>query len=110
MKEMTRGEKRHLGELASRAYERELAIVLDGLYERFRKWKSNEITPWDLQEELHHYHNGTARDLHKIYEMVNDPRVAVAQAIAKGIMDITEVNEHCRSLVDGLVAYYRQAY
>jgi hypothetical protein len=40
--------------------------------------------------------------------MLKEPRVAVAQAIAKGILDISEVKEDCRSLLDGLITYYRQ--
>lgn len=40
--------------------------------------------------------------------MLNDPRVAVAQAVAKGILDISEVKEDCRALLEGLIAIYRQ--
>jgi hypothetical protein len=108
MREMTKAQKSHLAELASRAYERELARALGILGEKFQKWQDGEITPLDLHEEIHHYHNGTARDLYKIYEMVNDPRIAVAQAIAKGILAYEEVDERCRPAVERLVAHFRQ--
>ena len=108
MKEMTKSQRRHLNELAGRAYESELSRAIDSVHQEIQKWKNKEISCWDVDQKIHSYHDDEARSLYKTYVMLNDPRVAVAQAIAKGILDISEVDEDCRSLLEGLIDYYRQ--
>ena len=108
MKDMTKSQRRHLNELAGRAYECELSRAIDSVQQEIQKWKNNEISCWDVDQKIHSYHDEEARSLYKTYVMLKEPRVAVAQAIAKGILDITEVKEDCRPLLDGLIAYYCQ--
>jgi hypothetical protein len=108
MKDMTKSQKRHLKELADKAYEIELSKAIEALGPSIHKLKNGEVSCWDVDREIHHYHDNVARGLYKTYIMLNDPRVAVAQAIAKGILDIFEVKEDCRHLVEGLLAYYRE--
>jgi len=108
MREMTKAQRRHLNELAGRAYESELSRAIDSVQQEIQKWKNNEISCWDVDQKIHSYHDEEARSLYKTYVMLKEPRVAVAQAIAKGILDISEVKEECRSLLDDLIAYYRQ--
>lgn len=108
MREMTKSQKRHLNELAGRAYEAELSRAIDSVHQEIQKWKNMEISCWDVDKKIHSYHDNEARSLYKTYVMLGDPRVAVAQAIARGILDISEVKENCRSLLEGLIDYYRQ--
>jgi len=108
MKDMTKSQRRHLNELAGRAYECELSRDLDSVHQEIQEWKNNEISCWDVDQKIYSYHDDEARSLYKTYVMLNEPRVAVAQTIAKGLLDISEVNEDCRSLLDDLIAYYRQ--
>jgi hypothetical protein len=96
---MTKLQKRHLRELAQRCYELEMSMALQNLDENFKKWKNKEITAWELNERIHQHHSGTARDLYKIYELSNDARVVVSQAVVKGIITIEEVKEDCRPLL-----------
>jgi isopropylmalate/homocitrate/citramalate synthase len=107
MMEMTESQKKHLKELADRAHEKELTLELNRLYDKFQKWKSNEITPWDLNEILRQYHNDTANELFQTYVLVSDPREAVAKAIVNDILNIAEVNADCRPLLEGIIAFYR---
>lgn len=106
MADMTKSQKRHLRELATRCYEREMSAALEDLNQNFKKWKNNEITIWELNDKIHQHHNGTARALYKIYEQLNDPRVAVAQALSKGIIKIDDVKENCRPLLNSLIEFY----
>lgn len=108
MKDMTKSQRRHLKELAGRAYECELSRAIDSVHQEIQRWKNNEISCWDVDQKIHSYHDNEARSLYKTYVMLNEPRVAVAQAIAKGILDIAEVKEDCRPLLDGLIAVYHQ--
>jgi hypothetical protein len=108
MTELTESQKRHLKGLADRAHEKELTLELNRLYDKFRKWKDNEITPWDLNEILSQYHNDTANEFYQTYVLVSDPRDAVAKAIVNGILNISEVNPDCRPLLEGIIAFYRE--
>jgi len=53
-----------------------------------------------LNDKIHEYHNHTARDLWKIYEQMGDPSMAVLIALAKGIINIEDVQENCREWVE----------
>ena len=94
--ELTKKQRKHIRELASVSYERALAAALDKLLAAFQKWKQGGMSPFDLNEEIHQYHNGTARDLYKQYAMC-DPDMAVMFALADGILKIEELNEDCRT-------------
>lgn len=82
--------------MAGVAYEREMAAALDKLLAAFQEWKQGGTTVFDLDEKIHQYHNGTARELYKQYA-TGDPDMAVLLALAKGILKIEELNEDCRS-------------
>jgi len=94
--ELTKKQRKHIRELASVSYERELAAALDKLLTAFQKWKQGGMSLFDLNEEIHQYHNGTARDLYKQYA-TGDPDIAVLFALAKCILKIEELNEDCRT-------------
>jgi hypothetical protein len=94
--DLTKKQRKHIRELASVSYERELNAALDKLLASFQKWKQGGMNPFDLNEEIHQYHNGTARDLYKQYAM-GDPDMAVMFALAGGILKIEELNKDCRS-------------
>ena len=94
--ELTKKQRKHIRELASVSYERELNAALDKLQAAFQKWKHGGMSPFDLNEEIHQYHNGTARDLYKRYA-IGDPDMAVMFALAEGILKIEELNEDCRT-------------
>jgi len=107
MSDMTKSQKKHLRQLAGQSYEKEMTLVLESLYEEFKKWEESEITAWDLNDKIHQYHDGTARELYKLYEGLSDPRVALAQAVAKGIIKIEDVPENCRPLLTALIDFYQ---
>jgi ATP-dependent helicase/DNAse subunit B len=106
MTDMTKSQKRHLRQLAEKCHEIEMSNALEELNENFKKWKNSEITTWDLNEKIHQHHNGKSRDLYKIYEQFNEPEIAVAQAVKRGILQIEEVQENCRPLLKGLIEFY----
>jgi len=106
MPDMKKSQKRHLRELAGQCYEKEMSLALEKLYEDFKKWENEEITVWDLNEKIHEHHNGTARDLWKLYEHLNDPALSVCAALAKGIIKTEDVAENCREFVERKVDVY----
>jgi len=94
--ELSKKQRKHVREMVGVAYERAMAAALDKLLTVFQKWKQGGITPFELNEEIHQYHNGTARDLYKQYA-TGDPDMAVIFALTKEIVKIEELNEDCRS-------------
>lgn len=82
--------------MAGVAYEREMAAALDVLLATFQKWKRGEINPFDVDKEIHQYHNNTARDLWKQYA-AGDVDMAVLLALSKGTVKLEELSEDCRS-------------
>jgi len=107
MSELTKSQRKHIRSLAQRAYEKELSQALNSLHERFQKWQVNELSPWDLSEDIHNFHDGTARELYKFYEMTNNFEFSVAHAVAKGILDFEEIEENCRALLQPKIDYLR---
>jgi hypothetical protein len=107
MPDMTKSQKKHLRQLAGQCYEKEMTLAFESLYEDFKKWEKNKITTWDLDDKIHQHHNGTARELYKMYEGLNDPTVALSQAVVKGIIKIEDVPENCRPLLEGLIDFYQ---
>jgi len=100
MNELSKSQMKHLRKLAGQCYEKEMSIALESLFNNFQKWKKSEISVWDLNDKIHEHHNGTARDLWKTYEQINNPILAISMAFAKGIIQIEEVPEYCRESVE----------
>ena len=107
MTDLTKSQKKHLRQLAGQCYEKEMSLVLESLYEDFQKWKNSEMTVWDLNQKIHEHHNETARELWKLYEHMNDPGLAVSAALAKGVIEIKDVQEDCRELVERKLDVYK---
>lgn len=87
----TKSERKELRRLAGLAYERELAKALVSLEEDFKRWKKNKITAFELNEFIHKFHNGAARNLWSFYE-TGHTELSVRHAITEGIILKTEVN------------------
>ena len=86
----TKSERKELRRLAGLAYERELAKALKSLEGKFKQWRTKKITVFDLNDFIHEFHNGIARDLWSFYTHGNSGMI-VAHAITKGIILKTEV-------------------
>jgi hypothetical protein len=95
---LTKKQKKHLRELAETAYERDLARSLESVASKFDAWKKNEISVWDLNQDIHEFHNKIARDLYKSYTMV-DTELSVAFGIVQGVITLEEVDVPCRDRI-----------
>jgi hypothetical protein len=75
--------KQSLRELAGVAYEEEMRRALGQLAQSFDAWRDDQIDVWELDQRIHTYHNGPARELYKQY---NESRVdmLLAYAISAG--------------------------
>lgn len=93
MRETTRfskNERALLRSLAEDAWESELRAALEALFEHFCRWVDHGMSAFELNQLIHEYHNGTARELYKRYALDAKP-AAVAYAIAAGHLGEEEI-------------------
>jgi len=95
----TKAQKKHLRILSATAHERELSQALGELFAKFQEWQKGDLSPWDLNQEIHEFHDGKSRNLYKFYVMNHEPLFRVASALANGVIDIDEIPENCRAIL-----------
>jgi hypothetical protein len=105
--ELTKTQRKHLRELSGKAHERELSEALNALLDRFQEWKNGNVSPWDLNQTIHEFHDGRSRDLYKLYIMNYDPIYRAAYALAKEIIGIDEVEESCRAILQPKIDFIK---
>ena len=98
--------KREVRKIAGIAHERELESALARLETEFQQWRDGGIDAFELTEAIHHFHDGAAQELYKLYQH-GDPSPSVASAIARGIVHEAEVAEPLMKSLEGLVTPYR---
>ena len=98
--------RKRLREFASLAYERELNRELDALAIEFKRWRRRELTPWDLSERIHAFHQSPARDLFVLYRDL-DEGMAVGRALAGGMLEEKEIPADVLAHVASAFEYYR---
>ena len=93
MKDVSEKDKGVLKRLRDEAYLRELNSALEALASSFDDWREERINGYQLSDTIHEFHNGAARKLSSIYHQL-DERMAVASALARGVLNKDEVPEH----------------
>jgi hypothetical protein len=97
MRPYSKGVRKELQSLAELASDREMASALEDLHQHFMRWKRGEISPHKLNDLIHQHHNGTSRELWKIYCMDRD--FIVARAVVRGVLKESELSEQLRSTI-----------
>ena len=76
----------------------------------FKLWQDNQINVWDLEQAVHNFHKGAARELYKHYTMLK-PAEALPYALFKNIITYeelpVEVVEEMKMIVSILYNYDR---
>lgn len=103
-----KAQRKELRRLAEVAYERELGNALAALKAQFQEWHVGKLNVHDLSDAVHQFHNGVARDLYVTYTGL-EPRVAVAQAIARKVLRDNEVPPALREALHGLATLYKES-
>jgi hypothetical protein len=79
--------RRLLAEYAGRAEEAELRQALQPLAEAFKQWEIGDLDSFELEQRIHKFHQGPARDIYSRYARPADREPQVAYAIAGGLID-----------------------
>lgn len=104
VQDLSKAERRAIRELASLAYERELAGELTKLRASFDGWVAGEMTPFELEQVIHRFHDGVSRKLYNRYSSGSMLAHAVAAAVRRGTISVEEIPEPAREHLDRLIA------
>lgn len=106
MQQLSKRTKRAISALAGQAYEEELRRALNELHVEFGQFERGEITPFDLQERIHRFHQGPARKLYNKYDsrMLD---ITVAHAIHTGILNREEIDPEVLEALSGALQFYK---
>ena len=107
MIEFTKKEKKKLSELADLAYQREMESLLMNLADKFDQFRSKEISCFELNELIHKYHDGDARDIYKLYSLKDGDLFFVGRAVSMGILKIDEIPESLKDSILQAVQFFK---
>ena len=105
----TKANKRKLRELAGVAYTRELGAELSKLEVEFARWRSGDIDPFELSEQIHRFHDGISRDLYVLYGRL-PPSQSVARAVALKVIQEAEVPSEILEALERPLQFYRSQH
>jgi len=88
----TKKQRRELRELQGLAWERELSAALEGLQSDFRSWRNGDISPFELNDRIHRFHNGRSCELFNTYTGSLD-MFFLEFVVARGVIEESEVSE-----------------
>ena len=97
--------KRVIREYAGQLYEADLRQELEALSTKFDEWQHGAIDSFDLQEAIHRFHNGAARELYKQYNQ-SDLDFIVAHAIVAGQINRDEVPAEVLAHLGNAIAFF----
>lgn len=107
-RELTKAQRRRVRELAALAHERELAAELAHLEPAFAQWRSGEIDVHALNDLIHTFHQGPSRTLYVRYVSTSLHHLAVADAVARGVVSESELGAEVLKLLSDDIAYLRE--
>ena len=99
MADFSKSERKKLRELAGIAYERYLTNALSELRSHFDAMDRGDISPFDLSQRIHEFHQGPSRDLYVMFSH-SLPWLAVCRAYIEGIIndeDLVDASEPIRN-------------
>lgn len=103
MNELPKEARRAIRDAASLAYERELTDALFYLADAFEEWKAGSRNSFDVSDAIHEFHQGDARQLFTRYGSSSVPDFAVASAVARGVITLTEIAPAGRGHIEKIV-------
>ena len=92
MKSLPKSVRKTLQQWTAIAYERELSIELRKLSVYFEEFENDKISPFEVSEAIHKFHDGIARELYGTYALSRGAdRILVLNAVSNGILSLEEL-------------------
>lgn len=100
--------RKELNILVEKAYEAEMTQAVKDLEKVFGKWQSGHISVFELNEAIHRYHQGPAREIYNRYSVKSMSDLMVAQAIANGLLKEETLSAEMKNLLAAKINLYKQ--
>ncbi|TWU32664.1 hypothetical protein Q31b_58220 [Novipirellula aureliae] len=97
--ESTKADRKLVRKLASIAWERQLRDELAKIGGVISEMTSGDLSPFDVNECVHEFHNGISRELYNLYA-ASDPWFAVCRAHFDGVLtdeDLVNASDSVRA-------------
>jgi hypothetical protein len=107
--ELTKNMKRQIRELASLLYQKELNAELAKLDAHFDLWRQGSLSPFDLAEYIHEFHQKPARELFNKFSYDDSFPMLVAKGIVDGTLSEEEVPMEIREALRQQIAFFGSA-
>jgi hypothetical protein len=107
MRETPKALKKELRDHVERAWEAEMRASLGALAVSFDEWRAGNLSSADLNDAIHQYHNGPAREIWKRFS-AKDPKVPLAHAVAVGLVEEATLSPEVRAHIASLVEFFRE--
>ena len=92
-------------EWAEIAHDRDLSKSLRELRAEFDRWERGEINPFELNDLVHLFHQGTSREIWKRYQ-TRHLEPAIASAVVAGVLRKEELPAELLQHIAGLIEFY----
>ncbi len=99
--DFTKSERKKIRQLASLAWERELRVALLDIAAAVAEMKNGSMSPFDVDNRIHKFHDGTSRDLYKQYSD-SSPWIGVCRAYFEGILTNDDIADASDAIRDGI--------
>jgi hypothetical protein len=103
----TKAQMKQLRRLAGTVWERELSGALTELEAEFRRWRAGDISPLELSDLIHEFHDGINRELWKRHTYLKPPHL-VARAVATGTLREDELDPAILPRLQVSIDYFRE--
>jgi hypothetical protein len=98
--------RRLIREWAAVAYDRDLRHAFGELRSQFDRLERGEISPFELNELVHRFHDGISREIWKRYSKSSHLGPAVAAAVADGVISKEELPPELVEHLARTIAFY----
>lgn len=99
--DFTKSEIMRIRQLAHLAWDRELRIELQKIGAAIEEMESGRLTPFDVTDRIHKFHDGAARDLYKQFS-ISLPWLAVCRAHLDGVLTDDDVSDAGDEIREGI--------
>ena len=99
-----------LKKLTAIANGRELTAALKELHAYFTEWQAKKIDSFELNDRIHKYHQETAREIWKMYNITKPGGMMVARALALGFLSEEEIGPDLVEKLGPLIDFWNESH
>ena len=97
--DLTKADKKKVRQLAGIAWERELRHEILGIMTAINEMENGSLSPFDVNDRIHKFHNGASRDLYRQYSE-SLPWLGVCRAFFDRVLtddDLVDASDEVRA-------------